>query len=105
VREPDVAFIRAERIPSTGIPDGFWPGPPDLAVEIQSPGDRLTSIRARVADYLARDVRLVWVVDPSAKTVTVHRGQWPPTTLGVDDVIEAPGVVQGFACRVARFFE
>ena len=105
VREPDIAFIRAERIPSTGIPDGFWPGPPDLAIEIRSPGDRLTSLRAKVADYLARGVRLVWVVDPKAKTVTVHRAHWPAMTLGVDDVIEAPGVVHGFTCRVARFFE
>jgi Uma2 family endonuclease len=105
VREPDIAFIRAGRIPSTGIPDGFWPGPPDLAVEIRSPGDRLTSIRAKVADYLARDVRIVWVVDPKAKTVTVHRGRLPAMTLGVDDVIEAPGVMPGFTCRIARFFE
>jgi Uma2 family endonuclease len=105
VREPDIAFIRGERIPSTGIPDGFWPGPPDLAIEIRSPGDRLTSIRAKVADYLARRVRLVWVVDPKANTVTVHRGHWPANTLGVDDLIEAPGVMPGFICRVARFFE
>ena len=105
VREPDIAFIRAERIPSTGIPDGFWPGPPDLAIEIGSPGDRLTSVRAKVADYLARGVRLVWVVDPKVKTVTVHRGHWPAMTLGVDDLIEAPGVMHGFTCRVARFFE
>ena len=34
VTEPHVAFVRAERTPSTGIADGFWPGPPDLAVEI-----------------------------------------------------------------------
>ena len=105
VREPDIAFICAERIPPTGIPDGFWPGPPDLAIEIRSPGDRLGSIRAKVADYLARGVLLVWVVDPKAKTVTVHRGHWPPMTLGVDDVIEAPGVMHGFTCRVGRFFE
>jgi Uma2 family endonuclease len=104
VREPDVAFVRAERIPPTGIPDGFWPGPPDLAIEIRSPGDRLTSVRAKVADYLARGVRLAWVVDPKAKTVTVHHGQSPAMTLGVDDVIDASDVVPGFTCRVARFF-
>src|SRR5947209_1961811 len=40
VREPDVAFVRREHIPPDGIPESFWPGPADLAVEIRSPGDR-----------------------------------------------------------------
>jgi Uma2 family endonuclease len=105
VREPDVAFVRAERMPATGIPDGFWPGPPDLAVEIRSPGDHLPKIRAKVRDYLARGVLLVWVVDPKAKTVTVHRGESPAVTLGMDDEMDASEVVPGFICAVGRFFE
>ena len=44
VRAPDVGFVRAERIPPEGIPRGFWPGPPDLAVEVISPSDHLTDV-------------------------------------------------------------
>ena len=73
VREPDVAFVRAERIPPSGVPDGFWPGPADLAIEIRSPGDRRSEIAAKVNEYLERGVRLVWVVDPKARTITVHQ--------------------------------
>ena len=40
VREPDVAFVRQDHIPKTGVPDGYWPGPPDLAIEVRSSGDR-----------------------------------------------------------------
>lgn len=105
VREPDVAFVRAERMPSTGIPDGFWPGPPDLAVEIRSPGDRPATIRDKVRDYLARGVRIVWVVDPKGKTVTVHRRESQAVTLGLDDRIDAGEVVPGFSCAVRQFFE
>ena len=105
VREPDVAFVRTERMPSTGIPDGFWPGPPDLAVEIRSPHDRLTTIRVKVRDYLARGVRVVWVIDPKKKTVTVHRGESEPVTLSMDDELDAGEVVPGFTCAVRRFFE
>jgi Uma2 family endonuclease len=105
VREPDVAFVRAERMPATGIPDGFWPGPPDLAVEIRSPGDHLPKIGAKVRDYLARGVLLVWVVDPKAKTVTVHHGESQAVTLGMDDEIDTSDVVPGFTCTVRRFFE
>jgi len=105
VREPDVAFVRGERIPSTGIPDGFWPGPPDLAVEIRSPSDRRATISGKVRDYLARGVRVVWVVDPKKQTVTIHRAESRAVTLGVDDEIDASGVVPGFTCAVRRFFE
>jgi Uma2 family endonuclease len=105
VREPDVAFLNAERVASTGIPDGFWPGPPDLAVEIRSPGDRLAEIGAKVSDYLARGVRLVWVVDPKEKTVAVHRSKSEAVILGMDDEIDAAEVVPGFTCAVRRFFE
>ena len=104
VREPDVAFVHSRRIPETGVPDGFWPGPPDLAVEIRSPGDRPSEISAKISDYLARGVRLVWVVDPKAKTVTTHVPQSPAVTLGMDDVLDAGDIVPGFACPVRRIF-
>jgi len=44
VRAPDIAFVSHERIPATGIPRGFWPGAPDLAVEVVSPGDTIYGI-------------------------------------------------------------
>jgi Uma2 family endonuclease len=105
VREPDIAFVRQDQIPETGVPDGFWPGAPDLAVEIRSPGDRLSEIRAKVNDYLARGVRLVWVVDPKKETVTAHDPQSAPVTLGGDDILNAGDVVPGFSCSVSRIFE
>jgi Uma2 family endonuclease len=33
-RIPDVAFVAAARFPVEGEPEGIWPMPPDLAVEI-----------------------------------------------------------------------
>ena len=105
VRAPDVAFVLQGRIPETGLPDGYWPGPPDLAVEIKSPGDRPSEIRTKVDDYVARGVRLVWVVDPKKKTVTAHTPQSPPVTLGADDVLDAGDVIPGFSCTVSRIFD
>lgn len=105
VREPDVAFVRRERISARGVPDGYWPGPPDLAVEIRSPGDRPSEIREKVAEYLGLGVRLVWVVDSRAQTVTVHRADAVPQVLGPDDVLDAGEIVPGFSCPVRRIFE
>ena len=104
VREPDIAFVRRERIPPKGIPEGFWPGPADLAVEIRSPGDRSTEIATKVKDYLNRGVRLVWVVDPKLKTVTIHRRLAIPVIVGIKGTLDATDVVDGFVCEVSRIF-
>ena len=105
VREPDIAFVSRERIPQSGVPDGFWPGPPDLAVEIKSPGDRQSEIQAKVTDYLARGVRLVWVIDSRQQTVTVHQGRSAPVIRGIDDLLETGDVIPGFRCAVRRVFD
>ena len=52
VRAPDVAFVRRERI-GGGLPEGFFPGAPDLAVEVLSPNDRASEVLAKVRDWLA----------------------------------------------------
>ena len=105
MREPDVAFVRREHIPPDGIPESFWPGPADLAVEIRSPGDRRSEILAKVEDYLSRGVRLVWVVDPRQKSVTVYRRMLAPITLGMDETLDGADVVPGFTLAVRRIFE
>lgn len=105
VREPDVAFVDGRRIPASGVPDGFWPGPPDLAVEIRSPGDRSPEIASKIRDYLEHGVRLVWIVDPKERTVAVHRPEMPPVTLGGQDVLDGGDVVPGLACAVERIFD
>jgi Uma2 family endonuclease len=105
VREPDVAFVRAERIPASGVPDGFWPGPADLAVEIRSPGDRRSEITAKVNEYLARGVRLIWVVDPKARTITVHRPDQPQVILEQNATLDGGTVVPGFSCPLEHIFK
>jgi len=62
-------------------------------------------MRAKVSDYLARGVCLVWVVDPKKKTVTTYVPQSSPVTLDVEDVLDARDVVPGFTCPVRRIFD
>jgi Uma2 family endonuclease len=104
VRAPDVAFIRRERIP-VPEPRGFWKGAPDLAVEVISPDDRPSEVRAKVAEYLHYGVLLVVVIDPDGTSVVVHRASTPPATLGFDDVLDLSDVVTGFRCCVREVFE
>jgi len=51
VRGPDVAVVLKARVPSP-LPVAFFPGPPDLAVEVLSPDEGPSEVAAKVADYL-----------------------------------------------------
>lgn len=104
VRGADVAFVAASRIPATGLPVQFWEGAPDLAVEVVSPGDTVEEVEEKVDHYIAGGARLVCVVNPKRKTVTVHRPGPQPTLLRSADTLEAGDVVPGFQLKVADVF-
>ena len=105
VREPDVAFVRAERLAECGRPRGYWPGAPDLAVEVVSPHDLYTEVDQKAARWLAAGTRLVFVVNPRRRTVTVHRADGTSHTLSGDDLLDGGDVVPGWSIRVRDLFE
>ena len=104
VRGPDFAFVRAERLSAIVHPDKYIPFAPDLAVEVLSPNDRADEVEEKVQEWLAAGSRLVWTVDPAAKTVTVHRPGAEPITLAEDQILDGGDVLPGFVCRVGPFF-
>jgi Uma2 family endonuclease len=104
VRGPDVAFVASERIPADGIPKGFWPGPPDLAVEVVSQHDRRSKVEAKALEWLATGTRAVTVVDPPTRTATVFRSPDDIVVLHGDDRIDLGDVVPGWSPRVGDFF-
>ncbi len=103
VRAPDVAFIRADRVPPD-LPSGFFPGPPDLAVEVLSPDDRASQVLAKVRDWLAAGCRAVWVVDPEAQTVSVYRSEGKKVVWDVSDELTGNDVIPDFRLPVADIF-
>ncbi len=103
VRAPDVSFLSKERVPPEDH-EGYVPGAPDLAVEIVSPGDRDTDIQDKVMDYLAHGTRLVWVVRPRQRTVTVYRPDGTVRLLRETDTLDGEDVVPGFSLLVGELF-
>ena len=104
VRAPDVAFVKQDRLPEGRLKKKFFSGPPDLAVEVLSPDDRPGAVTAKVADYLAAGTRIIWLVDPDDRTVTVIRPGAPPRQLAEKDEIDGEDVVPGFRLVVAELF-
>src|SRR6266851_3686598 len=73
VRAPDVAFVSQKRIEEVGDVEGYWPGAPDLVVEVISPGDTYTEVEEKVLEWLDAGARMVVVVNPRKRAVTVYR--------------------------------
>jgi Uma2 family endonuclease len=96
---PDLVFIRAERARSIGRAQPFR-GAPDLAVEILSPDDRPDRVADKVAFYLLHGVRLVWLVNPDTRTVTVLTVDGRSSRLAEGDTLDGDEVLPGFAVAV-----
>ncbi len=103
VRTPDVAFVSHKRMPEHE-PIGFFPGAPDLAVEIVSPNDTASAVLAKAQDWLDAGCCTVWVVDPQTNTVTVYRSPKQVQLLNHADELDGGDVVPGFRTRVEALF-
>jgi Uma2 family endonuclease len=104
VRAPDVAFVARARIPAAGVPEGFWPFAPDLAVEVVSPSDRFDEVMSKVQEYLNAGTRLVWVLHPRTQTVMVYHATGEAQLLRGQDELSGADVLPGFRCRGDELF-
>ena len=104
VRAPDVAFVNAERARAAGRVTGYWPGAPDLVVEVISPNDLYTEVDEKVAEWIEHGARLVFVVNPRRRTVAVHAPGRPVCILTGDDVLDGEDVVPGWSLPVRELF-
>lgn len=104
VRVPDVAFVRAERMPQGAARQHFVHAAPDLAVEVLSPTDRDRDMQAKVAMYQEAGVPLVWVVAPQVQSVRVFSlGQEPVTLTGID-TLDGGDVLPDLRIEVSEIF-
>ena len=85
---------------------GYWPGAPDLAVEVVSPNDTHSGVIGKALARLAAASRMVLVVDPEKSTVTVYRSrdEIRVLTAGAGDTVDGAGVVPGWKLPVAQLF-
>ena len=104
VRAPDVAFVRQERVAEAGEVRGFWPGAPDLAVEVISPGDIYTEVEHKVLDWLQAGTLMVVVVNPRQRIVTLYRSRADIVILTQDDTLDGKDVVPGWSLPIQELF-
>jgi Uma2 family endonuclease len=104
VRVPDAAFIRKDHLPAEPPNEAFWPGAPDLAVEVVSPGDTVSEVDDEVKAWLDAGAMMVWVANPKWQTVTVYRSATDIKVLTASDELTGDDVIPGFRCPVGEIF-
>ncbi len=77
---PDLLYISNDRLPPERFEDEACPFPPELVIEIISPGQSFGDLAEKATDYLKAGVNRVWLVDSKAKSITVFYPDQPPQT-------------------------
>src|SRR5436190_13540295 len=104
VLAPDVALIRADRLPTGPEPAGYWEGAPDLAVEVVSPNDTVYQVEEKVEDWLSLACAMVVVVSDKRRTVTVYRPGRSPRILRGDESFDGEDIIPGFRLPLTEIF-
>jgi Uma2 family endonuclease len=104
VRAPDASFVSRERIAVIGIPNAYWPGPPDVAFEVTSPRDRRGEVEGKTRSWLQAGTRVVVVLDPRERSATVHRANRATCRCDGREPLRLEDVLPGFAPAADDFF-
>ncbi len=103
---PDISFFRRGRLPrrKSGEYAERVLVPPDLTIEIISPGQTVAKLSARIARCLSKGVRMSWLVQPRHARVLVFRPGQPPEELRLGQHLSGDDVIPGFILPLDELF-
>ena len=105
VRAPDAAFVTAAKLASTNPTDeGYFPGAPDLAVEVLSPSDSYSEVDEKVSEWLESGCRVVVVLDPRRKTAKVYRPGTEMMSVAGTEKLTLPDLLPGWSLPLDEVF-
>jgi Uma2 family endonuclease len=101
---PDFATIRTDRLPADFPRRTFFDIVPDLVIEIVSPSERVGQISAKVDAYLNAGVRLIWLINPMCRNVTIHSPDQHTHILEGNDALDGGDVLPEFRLPLGELF-
>jgi Uma2 family endonuclease len=107
-RAPDISFIRKERLATMGFTRHtrkFFPGAPDLAVEVLSPNNTRAEIMERLKDYFGSGTQLAWIINPDREYVEICHAPEQRTLLGSGATLDGEHLLPGFKFPIADLFK
>ena len=101
---PDVGFISYQKQAELSYIEGYMPNPPDLAIEVLSPGNNDEDMAVKIANYLAAGT-IVWMFKPLKQQVIVFKSGEPSRTLAIDGILDGGAILPGFKLAVKDVFK
>ena len=105
VRGADVVYISAEQFERRTRALTFLDVAPELVVEVLSRDDTVIDLTAKLREYFAAEVRIVWVVDPRARRVYAYRSLVALRELTESDTLSGEEILPGFVAPVTALFQ
>lgn len=105
-RSPDIAWIRSERWNELTVDqqDRFAPIAPDFVLELRSRDQNLTSLKAKMEEYMACGCRLGWLVDPQGRKTFVYTEDGDIKTVPFEETLSGGEVLPGFELQLSALF-
>lgn len=100
---PDAAFTSKAKQPKPSH-EAYNPIPPDLAIEVWSPGNKEDEMAIKIANYLAAGTR-VWLFKPLEQQAFIFIPGQPVKRFGIDGVLEDSDLLPGFKLVVKDIFD
>lgn len=107
-RAPDISFIPKARLEKLGFSPNakrFFPGAPDLAVEILSPNNSRREIDARLKDFVSSGTQIAWLINPDAECAEVCHSLTERKLIGPGGVLDGEHLLPGFQFPIADLFK
>jgi Uma2 family endonuclease len=103
VRGIDAAFY-LNPPPDNSDADKYCDVPPDLAVEVRSEGQAWKELLAKMHEYVQMGARMVWIVDPGVRRLTVFEPEREPITYAAENEFDGGDILPGLRFKVAELF-
>jgi Uma2 family endonuclease len=100
---PDLTYVSCDRLSADWEEDAPCPIPPELVVEIISPGQSFGEMMSKASDYLRAGVDRVWVVDNQGLSISVFGNSELPQTIRIDNTI-SDSLLPGLAIALTDIF-
>ena len=107
-RAPDISFVIKQRLKELGFKRTtrtFFPGAPDLAVEVLSPNASRSEIDARLRDFFTSGTQIAWIINPKAECVEVCHSLADRKLIGSGGALDGEHLLPGFRYPIADLFQ
>lgn len=100
----DIVFLSEASLPRKLTKEGYLETIPDLVVEVVSKNDTRPYVQRKVDDYLLAGVRVVWMADPDARTLTEYRHDAEPRVYVETEIVSLPDLLPNLQLSLKEVF-